>query len=133
MKLKAILALLLSGTVLLGGPIDAAVAHTFSDRTRLTLEVSDRHVDRGDRVVFSGRLKAEHAVCRNHRVVKLYRDGQKVDQTQTNSNGSYQFKRNVFRTARWQVRFGGYVEGTHPHSHTCRQSESKRVKVFVRH
>ena len=133
MRIKALAAVLISATLLLGGPTGMAVAHTFRDRTQLTLNVSDRNVDRGDYVVFSGRLKADHKECRAHRIVELYRDGVKVDQTQTNDDGEYRFRRRVFDDHRWQVRFGGFVGGTHPHSHTCKESESKRVKVNVRH
>ena len=133
MKVKQMLTLLVSVTLLLTGSMETAVAHQFSDRTRLTLNVSDRSVQRGDTVTFSGRLIAKHRRCRAHRVVGLYRNGVKVDQTRTSGRGFYSFKRKLFRTARWQVRFAGRVSGTHPHSHTCRPSRSKKIRVVVRH
>lgn len=132
MKVKQMFILLVSVTVLLAGSMEMAVAHQFSDRTRLTLNVSDRNVQDGDTVVFSGRLISRHKRCRAHQVVGLYRDGVKVDQTRTNGKGFYSFKRKLFRTARWQVRFEGTVRGTHPHSHTCRPSRSQKVRVRVR-
>lgn len=132
MKIRGVLALLVSGTLVLAGPVGSVDAHTFTDNTRLTLNVSDRQVRRGDDVAFFGRLIAQHATCRNHRAVKLYRNHRPVERTQTNSNGFYRFNRVLRRTATWQVRFGGFVEGTHPHSHTCRKSGSRRISVTVR-
>ncbi len=133
MKTKSILALLVSATLLVGGSIESVSAHTFTDTTSLTLNVSDRNVRRGDDVAFFGRLIAQHATCRNHRTVKLYRNHHPVKATETNSNGFYRFNRVLRRTATWQVRFGGFVGGTHPHSHTCRKSGSRRVTITLHH
>jgi hypothetical protein len=131
MRVKSILALLISGTLLIGGPTGVAVAHDFTDDTTLTLNVTDRHIDRGDEVGFSGHLIADHATCRNHRSIKLFRNGDKVAQTQTNTHGFYSFHRTIFRTATWQTRFGGSVGGTHPHNHTCLKSGSRRITIYV--
>ena len=131
MRIKALAVVLISATLLLGGPAGVVVAHTFTYRTQLTLNVSERHIERGEYVIFFGRLKADHKDCRSHQVVRLYRDGNQVDTTTTDDDGEYRFRRRVFDTARWQVRFGGSVSGTHPHSHTCKKSESKSVKVTV--
>jgi len=133
MKIKPIAAVLVSFTLLLGGPIGAAVAHSFTDQTSLTLSVSDRNVERGDTVSFYGHLRARHHLCEANRIVELYRNGVRVDQTRTNSDGFYRFRRRLTSTATWQVRFGGFVGGTHPHSHTCLRSSSNRIKVHVRH
>ena len=132
MRIKGIVAALISTTLLFGGLTGIAAAHTFTDRTRLTLHVNDRHVDRGDDVVFSGRLRARHKKCRSHQVVELYRNGRLIATTTTNSGGHYRFRRQIFRTGTYRVKFAGFVGGTHPHSHTCKRSSSPRVKVHVR-
>ena len=130
MKIKAILALLVSGTLFFGG-LETAVAHTFVDETRLTLNVSDTHVHRNQKVTFSGRLIADHRSCYSHRTVRLYRNGQLVESTTTDSNGFYSFRVKVSRTRTYQVRFAGSVRGVHPHSHTCKPSRSRRATVQV--
>jgi hypothetical protein len=131
MKIKGILALIMSGMLLLGGPTGTAVARDFTDSTTLSLNASPRHVDKGDSVSFSGHLRADHKKCRVHRTIKLFRNGVKVAQTLTDSNGFYRFVRNIFRTANWQTRFSGAVGGTHPHSFTCLASRSRTVTVSV--
>jgi hypothetical protein len=131
MRIKAIVALLLSGTMLVGAPAGVALAHTFTDDTSITLNVSDRNIQRGDEVIFSGHLSSEHATCHSGRVVRLYRNGVRVATTTTNKSGYYRFKRTIYSTATWQVRFGGSVGGTHPHSHTCLRSGSRRITIHV--
>ena len=131
MKIRAIVALLLSGTLLIGAPVGSAFAHVFVDDTSLSLNVSDRNINSGDQVFFTGRLSAEHATCRSGRVVRLYRNGVRVATTTTSRTGFYRFKRTIFSTATWQVRFAGAVGGTHPHSHTCERSGSRRITIQV--
>jgi hypothetical protein len=132
MKLKQIPAVLLSVILLLTGAMGTAVAHTFSDRTRLTFNVSDRTVREGDTVVFRGRLIARHKVCRANQTVSLYRNGVLVDQTTTDERGFYRFTREVTRDGTYRVRFEGSVSGTHTHSHKCRPSKSRRITIEVR-
>lgn len=133
MRIKGIVSALISMTLLFGGFTGTAAAHTFTDNTSLTLKVSDTNVQRGDYVVFSGHLRAHHKRCRSHQVVGLYKDGVLIRTTTTDSTGFYRFRIRVTSTGTYQVRFAGFVGGTHPHSHTCRPSRSRRVKVEVHH
>ncbi len=109
-----------------------AEAHTRTASTSLTLKVSDTRVDRGDRVIFRGKLRSGWKKCRARQTVTLYRGNRAVQSKMTNRKGRYKFARSVKKTKVWRVRYAGRAWGVHPHDHQCLASSSRGVRVRVR-
>lgn len=122
---KRCLAVSLMLTMFLGGTALAATTY----QTSLTLNASRTHIHRGQKVVFSGKLKSTFAKCYKHQTVTLYRNDRAAGSTTTSSTGSYSFTRHPRRTRTWQVRFAGDTGGTHPNQFVCAASRSNTVRV----
>ena len=121
------LAVSLMLTMFLGGTALAATTY----QTSLTLNASRTHTHRGQKVVFSGKLKSTFAKCYKHQRVTLYRNGHRVASRTTSSTGAFRFTRHPRRTRTWQVRFAGDTGGTHPNQWVCKSSRSNEVRVRI--
>jgi hypothetical protein len=130
-SVKKIVTIGLATTMLLAlSGASPAQAHDRLVPTSLTIKVSDRSVDRGDKVTFRGKLRSDWKKCRANSKVKLVRNQQVVATKTTKPNGSYAFRRNITSTANWRVRFPGKkVNVVHPHNHRCLSSQSRSVRV----
>lgn len=124
---KRILAVSLTLVVVLGGMALAATTYN----TRLTFRASSTSINRGQDVVFSGKLKSSFAKCYKSRKVTLYRNGKAVDTKHTSSTGHFTFVRHPNRTHTWRAKFAGKTGGTHPNQWACRASASDKVRVEV--
>ena len=112
--------------------IGPAQAHDRIEPTSLTIKVSDKSVDKGDKVTFKGKLKSDWKKCRANSKVKLVKGSKVVASKTTSANGSYSFKQKIKKTANWRVKFSGKkVNVTHPHNHRCLGSQSKSIRVRV--
>jgi hypothetical protein len=105
-------------------------AHDRIENTSLTIKVSDKSVDKGDKVTFRGKLRSDWKKCRANSKVKLVRGSKVVASKMTTANGSYKFSKKITKTANWRVKFSGKkVNVVHPHNHRCLASQSKSVRV----
>jgi hypothetical protein len=129
-SVKKIVTIGLATTMLLALSAAPAQAHDRLEPTRLTIKVSDKSVDKGDKVTFQGKLKSDWKKCRANSKVKLVRKQKVVATTMTSPNGSFKFRKKVKSTATYRVKFSGKkVNVVHPHNHRCLSSQSKSVKV----
>jgi hypothetical protein len=129
-SVKKIVTIGLATTMLLALSGAPAQAHDRLEPTRVTIKVSDKSVDRGDKVTFKGKLKSDWKKCRANSKVKLVRNQQVVATKMTSPNGSYKFRKKVTSTANWRVKFSGKkINVVHPHNHRCLSSQSKSVRV----
>ncbi len=117
-------------SLLIVGP---ASAHVRTASTSLKLSASSTSIHKGKTVTFTATLKSGWKKCYSQRRVVLYKNGNKQFYKGTNTSGVAKFKVKPTNTANWQVRFKGRKWGTHPHDHTCLASQSKTIKVVVRH
>jgi hypothetical protein len=128
---RRVLVLCIAAVCLSGGVADA---HTVHHRTNLGIGRRPHGaVQSGTDVTFKGRLRSKTQACKGESTIKLIRIGVGVVATTvTGPGGRYSFNRTMHRTARFRTRFNGKVlNGTHPHNHTCRGSQSGRIKVVV--
>jgi hypothetical protein len=127
-------------TVLVAGGV--AVAHQFSDGTKLTISRSPTgEVAPGTVVTFTGKLKLKnqdtgHHSCVADQTVRLFKKklgpDKKVGKDETNRTGKYKIDQGVQKTRRFYAKFDGKDSGVHPHSHVCLASKSDAIKVKVR-
>jgi hypothetical protein len=116
------LTLFLGGTAALSAPMYP---------TSLGFNASRTSIHKGQKVVFSGKLKAPFKKCKKFSTVTLYRKGQAVGSKKTSSTGKYSFKKHPKKTRTWQVKFGGKTGGTHPNQWVCKSSKSRKIQVRV--
>jgi len=129
---KATLARILAVTMLLVALGAApAQAHERTEPTRITIKATKKHVEKGKKVSFQGKLKSEWSKCFNWRKVSLYAGNKKIATKQTRRSGFYKFTVRPKATKTWKVKFKGRSWGTHPHVHRCLASSSKGIKVRV--
>ena len=128
----------IAATLMLLGSV--ASAAPFTDQTSIKLHASETRVDPGTKVKFTGKLKADHAFCRNDQKVVLRTYGESngqsypggvVDKTKTDQGGHYTFKVVINEQIRFRVWYGGRVGGTHPDIKVCEKSRSKTVTIDV--
>lgn len=124
-----VLAVAMTSVFFLGSVADA---HVRIEPTRLTLRVSDRRVDKGDKVVFTGHLKSAWNKCYAFQPVKLIRNGVVRASRKTNSTGIVKFIRHLRHSGYWHLKYRGRRWGLHPHRHVCRPSASNIVHIVVK-
>ena len=107
-----------------------AQAHIKDINTRITIKASDTRISRGQRVTFSGALKAPNRRCIRSKRVTISRRGTVVARARTDNRGKYAVRKALRRGGRYRVTFGGFVFGVHPHVHTCEPSaDSVRIRI----
>jgi hypothetical protein len=114
----------------------AAVAHTFSADTNLTIRKTPRGITAvGARVAIHGRLRSARASCRVNKVVKLMRVRPGPDlllaRDRTDSEGEYLFIRHPRRDQTVYTKFSGTFRTSYGHSHRCQRSRSDRRFINV--
>jgi hypothetical protein len=128
-----LLAVALGGAILVPGLSIPAGAHNFEETTRLSIRRRPTGtVNRGTRVVFSGRLNSDRASCERRKLVELMRVGTgTVGRDITDRQGDYRIGTRVRRDGRYFTRFSGTASGPHPHRHVCfgDRSDFRRVRV----
>jgi hypothetical protein len=124
---KQLLAASLALTLFLSGTAMGAAMYP----TTLGFKASRTSIHKGQKVVFSGKLKAPFAKCKKFSTVTLYRNGDAVKSKTTSEAGKYSFKRNPSKTRTWQVKFGGKSGGVHPNQWVCKSSHSEKIQVKV--
>ncbi len=130
--MKAILARTLAVTMLLVALGAApAQAHERTESTRITIHATKKHVEKGKKVSFQGKLKSDWSKCFNWRKVSLFAGNKKIATKQTRQSGFYKFTVRPNATKTWKVKFNGRKWGTHPHKHRCLASSSKGIRVRV--
>jgi hypothetical protein len=112
-------------------PIGADAHVRVNVKTSLVLRVSDNQVPEGTKVSFGGQLKSPWIKCVKNRKVKLLRNGNKLGVRRTNATGQVLFRRQLFHTGTFKLRFAGRQWGKHPHRHSCRASNSRKIRVTV--
>jgi hypothetical protein len=129
---RIVVPLLALGVALAGS--QAALAHTKTFKTSLTLTTTKHHVDAGSDVKLQGSLSSGKDRCKSAQTVEIWRDGAAVGTATTSKSGRYTFTDAAPATGthEYQAKFAGSTFGTPPkHQHTCAASESKAVKVTV--
>jgi hypothetical protein len=123
----------LLGSFVLAGPAEAT---DFTAKTSLGINVNPAHIQKGQSVKVSGRLKSPKSACVKDMKIQLFSKGKnkpwkQVAHTFTKNDGSYKFTRHPKKNKKFQTKFLGKTTGVHPHEHTCLASESvvKKVKV----
>jgi hypothetical protein len=119
--------------------VGTAHAASFVDPTRLSIAATPPTTAPGSgEVTISGKLKADHAFCRNGSKVTLRAFGESrgepfpggpIDTARTAPGGTYEFTVEVTEQVRFRVWFTGRVGGVHPDIKTCRKSRSATVTV----
>ena len=123
-----ILAVAIATTFVFAG---TAFAASWTAPTSLTLNADDHHVDKGERVRFSGNLSSPRKKCRSRQRVSLYKGNQKVASQRTSRSGHYEFTQTVRRTKTWHTEYKGRTFGTHPNTKHCEPSRSNDERVEV--
>jgi hypothetical protein len=124
---KQVVAASLALTLFLGGTALGAAMYP----TTLGFKANRTSIHKGQKVVFSGKLKAPFAKCKKFSTVTLYRNGDAVKSKKTSETGHYSFSRKPPKTRTWQVKFGGKSGGVHPNQWVCKSSRSKKIQVRV--
>ena len=110
-----------------------ARAHVAQINTSLTMSVSDRMPNEGQRVTFRGQLKSPNRRCVRNQEIQIMRRRTVFATTQTDSRGRYSVTRRVTRSGRYRARFNGFGPfGPHPHSHSCAPSHSNSIWIRTR-
>jgi len=117
--------------------VAVAQADGFIDPTSISVHADPgTSVPKGTVVTISGKLKADHAFCRNDSKVTLRAYGESqgdqfpggaIDSTVTADGGRYSFDLKITEQVRVRVWFKGKVGGVHPDIKTCQKSRSKTV------
>ena len=112
--------------------VGASSAHTFVKETSLSIgKLPSRVTAPGDKVVVHGVLgpkacRAEQTIAlvnvRNHKVFKT---------DKTDAQGEYSFTLHPKHDRSVRARFGGSVETSYGHSHTCGKSKSEILIISV--
>jgi hypothetical protein len=128
----AIVVALLSSFVL-AGPAEAT---DFTANTSLTIHVSKNHIQKGQKVKISGKLKSPKTSCVKDKKIQLFakannKPWKQVAHTHTKNDGSYAFTRHPKKTKKFKTKFLGTTTGVHPNEHTCLKSASVVKKVQV--
>ncbi len=127
--------LLLTGVVVLllaSIFVGASSAHTFVKDTSLSIgKVPSGDTAPGDQVLVHGRLKP--AACRaQQRIALVNLETHSVLKTdKTDAQGEYSFTLHPKHDMRVRARFGGSVETSYGHSHTCNKSKSSILHIQV--
>jgi hypothetical protein len=109
-----------------------ARAHVAEINTRLSMFVSDATPNDGQSVVFRGALKSKNRRCFRNQQIQILRNGSVFKTTRTNNRGRYRVAKKVTQSGRYRARFNGFGPfGTHPHSHTCKPSQSSQIRIRV--
>ncbi len=129
-----ILVALGTSLLLVSALVGTSSAHTVSHATSLSIDkIPSRATHPGDRVLIVGRLRPN--ACNAGQTIKLKRVRPGADSTlgtdKTDGNGEYRFGINPKGDMRVYTRFGGSVDSSYGHSHTCQKSTSARVLVNV--
>lgn len=106
-----------------------AQAHVKTINTRVTMRVSDATITKGQRVTFSGVLKAKNRRCFRGKTVSITRKGRVIASTTANNRGKYAVSKKLRKGGRYRATYGGFQFGVHPHSHTCSASSSGVVRI----
>ena len=109
----------------------AANAHVKTFRTRVKFTVSDASVSDGQRVTFSGSLKARNRKCVRSKTITIKRRARVVATVTTNRRGKYSVSKRVRRGGPYRAVYSGYSFGAHPHSHLCRSRTSRTVRIGI--
>ena len=114
-----------------------ATAHTFVASTSLTIhKVPSGKVAKGTTMVVYGKLKSDHKVCREDQLIKLMKVRQGEDKVKakdrTDTEGEYFFTFNAKKDQKLYTKFSKVVETSYGHSHTCKGSTSKTIKIDVK-
>ena len=105
---------------------EPAVAHTFSEGTTLS---GKRALGRKRALIFGTLSDGQCKRGKTIQLVNAKTGGVKATDV-TDKEGEYRFKvRRGKRTKRFYARFQGSVETSYQHSHTCRGSQSRIIKV----
>jgi hypothetical protein len=116
---------------------EVAVAHTFVAGTSLTInKVPGGSVNKGTTVVIYGKLKSSHAFCREDQVVRLMKvrpgSDKLLHKDRTDAEGEYLFVRTAKKDQKLYTKFKKVTETSYGHSHTCKGSRSKTIKINVK-
>ena len=114
--------------------VGTSSAHTVSHPTSLSIDkIPSGATNPGDRVLIVGRLRPN--ACKARQTIKLKRVRPGADSTlgtdKTDGDGEYRFPINPDADMTLYTRFGGSVDSSYGHSHTCEKSRSARVLVNV--
>jgi hypothetical protein len=111
---------------------DTAMAHF--DDSRTTIGTPERNLERGDRIVFFGRLNNEHRKCERREIIELVHRGEGVvDTDRTDREGEF-----VLRNGRFQwkqdkgwyfARFRGSGRFGYNDRHRCGHDRSRGIRL----
>ena len=121
-----ILAVVIAATFAFSG---TALAASWVASTTLSLNASDRSVDKGDQVKFSGNLSSSRKKCRANQQVLLFKGNKKVASKRTSGSGHYSFTQKIKRTKTWHTEYKRHEYGTHPNVKVCLGTVSNGVRV----
>jgi hypothetical protein len=112
-------------------PIGAAAHVRENVPTSVTIKASDKKINAGQKVTFSGKLSSEWKKCKSEEKILLFRNATQIGQTRTNGTGKYSITKKLNQTGKYSVKYPGRSWGTHPHSHSCLPSQSAKIKIRV--
>src|SRR5436305_10868531 len=130
-RFAKIVIVLSTASLLLTGVQPAGAVTQVTTHTKMT--ASDKSIHKGDLVKFKVHLTAGKAKCVKHMPIKLLKNGNLVVTKNTNDKGKVVFKKHPKKTAKWQALFPGKKKGKHPKRVNCKPSQSKKIKVVVKH
>ena len=108
-----------------------AQAHVKVINTRLSMQVSDAKISKGQRVTFSGALKSKNRRCFRGKTVSITRRGRVIASDTTNRRGRYSVSKKIRKAGPYRAVFTGFTFGTHPHNHTCSSSSSSITRIRI--
>jgi hypothetical protein len=116
---------------------EVATAHTFVATTSLGInKAPGGSVKKGTTVVIYGKLKSSKALCREDQVVRLMKarsgDDKLLAKDRTDAEGEYLFVRTAKKDMKVYTKFKKVTETSYGHSHTCKGSKSKTIKINVK-
>lgn len=128
-NLKIVIAI--AAVLALAVPIGAAAHVRENVETSLTIKASDKKINSGQKVTFSGKLTSEWKKCKSEEKILLFRNKTQIGKTRTNGTGKYTITKKLHQPGKYSVKYPGRSWGTHPHSHSCLPSQSKKIRIRV--
>lgn len=106
------------------------------DDSRISLHVNAHRFDRGDRVVFFGRLNNEHRRCERNESVQLRKrrrggGSRFVDSTRTDGEGEFRFsfRFRPRKAGRYFARYNGSGRFGYNNNHRCGRDRSPSRRI----
>jgi hypothetical protein len=125
---------LATGLLLVSMLVGTSSAHTVSRATSLSIDkIPSGATDPGDKVLIVGRLRPNKCEAGQKIKLKQVQPGKDpvLGSDKTDGDGEYSIRINPKSDMKVYTFFGGSVDTSYGHSHTCEKSKSDRILVNV--